>query len=184
MGEKSAENLMKAVESSRQVPVAKVLFGLGILHVGANIAEVLIDHFSSIDVLASASVEDIESIYGIGPRLAESIIHFFQQPTNQALLKRLKAAELQWATGSSESSETSATFLSGKTFVLTGALSTMTRSEASKKIEERGGKVSSSVSRKTDFVLAGDSAGSKYERAIQLDIPILTEEAFIEKLSN
>ena len=184
MGEKSAENLMKAVESSRQVPVAKVLFGLGILHVGANIAEVLIDHFSSIDVLASASVEDIESIYGIGPRLAESIIHFFQQPTNQALLKRLKAAGLQWATGSSESSETSATFLSGKTFVLTGALSTMTRSEASKKIEERGGKVSSSVSRKTDFVLAGDSAGSKYERAIQLDIPILTEEAFIEKLSN
>ena len=184
MGEKSAENLMSAIEASRQIPVAKVLFGLGILHVGANIAELLIDHFSSIDALAAASLEAIESIHGIGPQIAASIVHFFQQPSNQAFLKRLKAGGLQWATEPSESSDTSASFFAGKTFALTGSLSTMTRSEASERIKEYGGKVSASVSRKTDFVIAGESAGSKYDRAVELDIPILTEEVFIEKLAS
>ncbi|MCZ6679049.1 MAG: NAD-dependent DNA ligase LigA [Candidatus Poribacteria bacterium] len=184
MGDKSAQNLMKAIEGSREAPVTKVLFGLGILHVGSNIAELLIEHFSSIDALAAASSEDIESIYGIGPRVAESIVSFFQQPTNQMLLKRLKTAGLQWSTGTDSLSVPSGNFFAGKTFVLTGALSVMTRSDAIEKIKERGGKVSSSVSRKTDFVIAGDSPGSKYDRAIQLGISILTEEALIEKLSS
>jgi DNA ligase (NAD+) len=182
MGEKSAENLMNAVEASRSIPVAKVLFGLGIPHVGANVAQLLIDHFSSIDALADASIEDIESIHGIGPQIAESIVHFFSQPRVQEFLKRLKDVGLQWAAESSELTETADSIFAGKTFVLTGSLSTMTRSEASDKIKERGGRVSSSISQKTDYLIAGESAGSKYDRAVELNIPILTEEAFTEKL--
>ena len=184
MGEKSAENLITAIESSRGIPVAKVLFGLGIHHVGANVAELLIDHFSSIDALSTASLEDIESIHGIGPQIAESLLHFFSQPRVQEFLKRLKEAGLQWAAESSESLEVSDSVFVGKTFVLTGSLSTMTRSEASDKIKERGGKVSSSVSQKTDYLVAGESPGSKYDRAIQLDVPILTEQEFTQKLSS
>ena len=184
MGEKSAENLMNAIEASLRIPVTKVLFGLGLPHVGANVAELLINHFSSIDALAAASPEDIESIHGIGPQIAESIIHFFSQSRVQGFLKRLKAAGLQWAAQSSELTETAASIFAGKTFVLTGSLSTMTRSEASEKIKEHGGKVSSSVSQKTDYVIAGESAGSKYDRAMQLEIPILTEQEFTEKLSS
>ena len=182
MGEKSAENLTNAIEASRSIPVAKVLFGLGIHHVGENVAELLIDQFSSIDALADASIENIESIHGIGPQIAKSIIDFFSQPRVQEFLKRLKATGLQWAVESSEPTATSDSIFAGKTFVLTGSLSTMTRSEASDKIKERGGKVSSSVSQKTDYVIAGESAGSKYDRALELNIPILTEETFTEKL--
>jgi DNA ligase (NAD+) len=181
MGEKSAENLIREIEGSKGAPVAKVLFGLGILHVGANIAELLLAHFSSIDAVAAASVDAITSIHGIGPRVAESIVNFFQQPTHQELLKRLKGAGLQWSTGTIPSSEASANFFTGKTFVLTGALSKLTRSEAEAQIKARGGKVASSVSKKTDFVVAGDSPGSKYDRAVQLGIPILTEAEFMEK---
>ena len=184
MGEKSAENLINAIEASCHIPVAKVLFGLGIPHVGANVAELLIDHFSSIDTLATASLEDIESIHGIGPQIAESLLHFFSQPRVQGFLQRLKDAELQWTAESSELPDASASIFAGKIFVLTGSLSTMTRSEASKKIKERGGEVSSSVSRNTDYVIAGESPGSKYDRAVQLGVPILTEQEFTQKLLN
>ena len=182
VGEKSAENLLNAIESSCNIPVEKVLFGLGIPHVGANVAEVLIDHFSSIDALADASTEDIESIHGIGTQIAESILYFFSQPRVQEFLKRLKDAGLQWAVVPDKLAETSDSIFAGKTFVLTGSLSTMTRSEASEKIKERGGKISSSVSQKTDYLVAGEAPGAKYDRAVELDIPILTEEAFSEKL--
>lgn len=182
MGEKSAENLINAIESSRRIPVAKVLFGLGIPHVGANVAELLIEYFSSIDALADASREDIESIPSIGPQIAESLLYFFSQARVQEVLKRLKDVGLQWAAESSESLEFADNIFVGKTFVLTGSLSTLTRSEASDKIKERGGKVSSSVSQKTDYLIAGESPGSKYERAVELNIPILTEAAFTEKL--
>ena len=183
MGEKSAENLMNAIEASRDIPVEKVLFGLGIPHVGANVAELLIDHFSSIDGLATASLEDIESIHGIGPQIAESLLNFFSEPRVQGSLERLKDAGLQWTAESIESLEISDSIFAGKTFVLTGSLSMMTRSEASDKIKARGGKVSSSVSQKTDYLIAGESPGSKYDRAVELNIPILTEEEFTEKLT-
>ena len=184
MGEKSGGNLINAIEASRHIPVTKVLFGLGIPHVGANVAELLIDHFSSIDALAAASLEDIESIHGIGPQIAESLLHFFSQPRVQEFLKRLKEAGLQWAAESSELTEPSASIFAGKTFVLTGSLSMLTRSEASDKIKEHGGRVSSSVSQKTDYLIAGESPGAKYDRAIQLDVPILTEQEFTQKLSS
>ena len=183
MGEKSADNLIREIEGSKDVPAAKVLFGLGIMHVGQNVAELLIEHFSSIDALAAAGVEEIASIHGIGPKLAESVCHFFQQADNQQLLQRLKNAGLQWEADDSTPSDISQeSFFTGKTFVLTGTLSQMARSEASKKIKEFGGKTTSSVTSKTDFVIAGESPGSKYDRAAEFGVEILTEEEFLAKL--
>ncbi len=182
MGEKSAENLINEIEGSQASSVEKVLFGLGILHVGENMAELLMDSFQSIDKLASASIADVESIYGIGPRVAESIVNFFRQSSNQNLLSRLKAAGLQWSRNLGESQEAAPTFFAGKTVVLTGALSQMPRSEASARIKTLGGRITSTVSQKTDFLIAGDSPGSKFDRANQLGVAILTEEEFLEKL--
>ena len=182
MGEKSAENLINEIEGSKASSVEKALFGLGILHVGENMAELLMDSFQSIDNLASADVADVESIYGIGPRVAESIVNFFSQPSNEDLLRRLKAAGLQWSRNNGDSQEATPSFFAGKTVVLTGALSQMTRPEASERIKTLGGRVTSTVSQKTDFLIAGDSPGSKYDRANQLGVSILTEEEFLEKL--
>ena len=182
LGEKSADNLIREIEGSKSVPAAKVLFGLGIMHVGQNVAELLIGRFSSIDTIAAASVEEIADIRGIGAKLAESVCHFFQQTANQQLLQRLKDAGLKWTTDKSASLDTQENFFTGKTFVLTGTLSQMARSETSKKIKECGGKTTSSVTTKTDCVIAGESPGSKYDRAKQLGIPILTEEEFLAKL--
>ena len=183
LGEKSADNLIREIEGSKSVPAAKVLFGLGIMHVGQNIAELLLERFSSIDAVAAASVEEIADIHGIGAKLAESVCHFFQQTVNQQLLQRLKDAGLQWAADDSTPPGISQeSFFTGKTFVLTGTLSQMARSEASKKIKEYGGKTTSSVTTKTDCVIAGESPGSKYDRAKQLGIQILTEEEFLAKL--
>ena len=183
MGEKSAENLINEIEGSQASSVEKVLFGLGILHVGENMAELLMDSFQSIDKLASAGVADVESIYGIGPRVAGSIVNFFRQPSNQDLLCRLKAAGLQWSRNLGEPQDAAPTFFAGKTIVLTGALSQMTRLEASERIKRLGGRITSNVSQKTDFLIAGDSPGSKYDRANQLGVSILTEEEFLEKIN-
>ena len=183
MGEKSADNLIREIEGSKSVPAAKVLFGLGIMHVGQSVAELLLERFSSIDALAAAGVEEIASIHGIGPKLAESVCHFFQQTANQQLLQRLKDAGLQWARDKSVPSDIpQESFFTGKTFVLTGTLSQMGRSEASKKIKECGGKTTSSVTSKTDCLIAGESPGSKYDRAVELEVEILTEEEFVAKL--
>ncbi len=182
MGEKSADNLISEIEGSKASSVERVLFGLGIMHVGENMAELLMDSFQSIDSLASASVADVESIYGIGPRVAESIVNFLHQPSNQDLLCRLKAADLQWSRNLGEPRDAAPTFFAGKTIVLTGALSQMSRLEASERIKRLGGRVISSISLKTDFLIAGDSPGSKYDRANQLGVSILTEEEFLERL--
>ncbi|MDE0298197.1 MAG: NAD-dependent DNA ligase LigA [Candidatus Poribacteria bacterium] len=183
VGEKSADNLLREIEGSKRAPAAKVLFGLGIMHVGQNVAELLIEHFSSIDALAAADVEEIASIHGIGPKLAESVRQFFQQSANQEFLRRLKDAGLQWESDDSPPPEISQeSFFTGKTFVLTGTLSQMARSDASKKIKECGGKTTSSVTSKTDYLIAGESAGSKYDRAMELGVEILTEEEFLARL--
>ncbi len=183
MGEKSADNLIREIEGSKSAPAAKVLFGLGIMHVGQSVAELLLERFSSIDALAAAGVEEIACIHGIGPKLAESVCHFFQQAANQQLLRRLKEAGLQWeADDGTPPDIAQESFFTGKTFVLTGTLSQMARSEASKKIKEFGGKTTSSVTSKTDGVIAGESPGSKLDRAKELGIQILTEEEFLAKL--
>ena len=185
MGVPSARNLVYQIKQSKTASVEKVLFGLGIFHVGENVAELLIERFLSLDVLSRATLEEIESVNGIGPQIAESVVNFFS--LNQPLLDRLRESGLQCFTVAVEPThpETSAvtdSFFSGKTFVVTGSLEGMTRSEASKEIKARGGKVTSSVTSKTDYLIAGEGAGSKYAKAEELGIPILTEADFFAKL--
>lgn len=185
MGVPSARNLVHQIEQSKAAPVEKVLFGLGIFHVGETVAELLIERFLSLDALSKATPEEIESVDSIGPQIAESVASFFSQ--NQPLLDKLREAGLHCFmvaadTPRTEASAVTDSFFSGKTFVVTGSLEGMTRTEASKEIKTRGGKVTSSVTSKTDYLIAGEGAGSKYAKAVELDIPILTEADFFEKL--
>ncbi len=184
MGVPSARNLIHHIEQSKMVPAEKLLFGLGIFHVGESIAELLIENFLSLDALSKATPEDIESVKGIGPQIAESVSTFFSQ--NQALLEKLREAGLHCLTAAAstqtQASETVDNFFNRKTFVVTGSLDGMTRSEASHEIKSRGGRVTSSVTSKTDYLIAGDGAGSKYTKAEELGISILTETDFFEKL--
>lgn len=185
MGVPSAGNLVRQIEQSKEAPAAKLLFGLGIFHVGETVAELLIEQFLSLDALGTATEEEIESIKGIGPQIAKSVFTFFSQ--NQPLLDKLRAAGLHCFTVAAASQRTEASiavdsFFRGKTFVVTGSLEGMTRGEASNEIKRRGGRVTSSVTRKTDYLIAGEGAGSKYTKAVELDIPILKEADFFEKL--
>ena len=185
MGVPSARNLVRQIERSKETPAEKLLFGLGIFHVGETVAELLIEQFRSLDALGTATLEEIESVNGIGPQIAESVFNFFGH--NQPLLDKLRAAGLHCFTVAVESNRTEASiveesFFSGKTFVVTGSLEGMTRGEASNEIKSRGGRVTSSVTSKTDYLIAGEGAGSKYTKAEELDIPILTASDFFEKL--
>ena len=185
MGVPSARNLVHQIEKSKEVLAEKLLFGLGIFHVGENVAELLIEWFLSLDALSNATLEEIESVRGIGPQTAKSVFKFFSQ--NQPLLDKLRDAGLHCFTVEAtshrlETSSVTDSFFSGKTFVVTGSLEGMTRGEASDEIKSRGGRVTSSVTRKTDYLVAGEGAGSKYTKAEELDIPILTAADFFEKL--
>ena len=185
MGVPSARNLVRQIERSKETPAEKLLFGLGIFHVGETVAELLIERFLSLDALGRATPEEIESVNGIGPQIAESVFNFFRH--NQPLLDKLRAADLPCFTVAAESNQTEMSiatdsFFSGKTFVVTGSLEGMTRGEASNEIKRRGGRVTSSVTGKTDYLIAGEGAGSKYTKAVELDIPILTATDFFEKL--
>ena len=185
MGEPSARNLVHQIEQSKTAPAEKLLFGLGIFHVGENVAELLIENFLSLDALSKATPEDIESVNGIGPQIAESVSNFFSQ--NQPLLEKLREAGLHCFTvvaepGQIRANQITDSFFSGKTFVVTGSLEGMTRSEASNEIKNRGGKVTSSVTSKTDYLIAGEGAGSKYTKAEELGIPILIASDFLAKL--
>jgi len=173
--DKSVDNLMKAIDAARDRPVSRLLFGLGVRHVGSHMARVLTKGFHSIDELASAMEEDLLSIEGVGPRIADSVVHFFDQKENLAVIDKLRRADVRM---SEKRREREAGPLEGKTFVITGTLPGFTREEASEIIEGLGGRVSSSVSRKTDYVLAGEDPGSKYDRATSLGVPIMDEEEF------
>ena len=177
MGRKSAENLLKEIDSSRSLEFWRLLFGIGIRHVGERTAQILAKHFGSMDRLEQASQEELERVYEIGPKLAQSIHNFFGQPQNRDLILRLAEAGLPMKadTGGVSIGDD---VLSGRTFVLTGTLDTMTREEATALIEGRGGRVSSSVSKKTSFVVAGQDAGSKLEKARSLGVEILNEQQF------
>jgi DNA ligase (NAD+) len=177
MGPKSAENLVKEINASRSLEFWRLLFGIGIRHVGERTAQILARHFGSIERLEHASPEELEQVHEIGPKLAESIYRFLRQPENHALIERLRNAGLPMKSDAVEEPQL-ATVFAGKTFVLTGTLDTMTREEATALIAERGGRVSSSVSKKTDFVLAGRDAGSKLQKAQDLGVRILDEREF------
>lgn len=177
MGEKSAQNLLDSIEKSKSQPFNKVLFGLGIRHVGANVAKVLVRQFKSIDRLKVATIEELTNVNEIGETIAESIVRYFQQPENLERIKFLKSQHLQFADDSAEVVQDS--IFAGKTFVFTGALEKLSRDEASGLVEKYGGKSSSSVSKKTDFVVVGSDAGSKAEKAQALGVKILTEDEFL-----
>ena len=177
MGPKSAENLIREIEASRSLEFWRLLFGIGIRHVGERTAQILARHFGSIERLEQASQEELERVYEVGPKLAESIYQFFRQRENRALIERLRRAGLPMAADIVEEPK-AAHVLAGKTIVLTGTLETMTRDEATTLIEERGGRVTASVSKKTGFVVAGRDAGSKLEKAQKLGIEILNEQQF------
>ncbi len=181
MGDKKVDNLLAGIEQSKQRPAMRFLFALGIRHAGISIGKLLIDEFGSIDALSEASEEAIDNVPGIGPEIAASVFAYFRQPKNQALLDRLRSAGLPFH-GAPKPKPAASEFFSGKTFVLTGTLNTMTRDEAKEKIESRGGKVAGSVSKKTNYVVAGAEAGSKLQKAEELGVKILTEEEFLQEL--
>ncbi|MDP4115655.1 MAG: NAD-dependent DNA ligase LigA [Bacteroidota bacterium] len=177
LGKKSVENLLASIEKSKQQPFNKVLFGLGIRYVGAGAAKKLAGHFKSIDALMNADEEEINSIYEIGESISKSVKKFFSNPHNLHVINRLKEHGL---TFESEATVVSENFFSGKTFVLTGTLNSLSREEASDKITALGGKATSSVSKKTDFVIAGENAGSKLSKAEALGVKILNEDEFLK----
>ena len=177
MGPKSAENLLRQIDASRSLEFWRLLFGLGIRHVGERTAQILAKHFGSIERLQNASQEELEQVDEVGPKLAESIYRFLKQPENRELIERLEAAGLPMKSDDFVPPEAAQVF-EGKTFVLTGTLEGMTREEATSLIEHRGGRVSSSISKKTNFVLVGRDAGSKLDKARKLGVQILDEQQF------
>ncbi|PSP12146.1 MAG: DNA ligase [Cyanobacteria bacterium SW_11_48_12] len=174
MGTKSAEKLVQAIAASKNQPWSRVLYALGIRYVGNVNAELLTQNFPSVEQLAHASVESLEAVHGIGREIAQSVHQWFQTPANQTLVQRLQAAGLQFASSPRETPQATKS-VSGKTFVITGTLPSLTREEAKALIEKAGGKVTSSVSSKTDYLVAGEKAGSKLEKAQQFGITQLSE---------
>src|SRR5437773_350395 len=177
MGPKSAENLLRQIDASRSLEFWRLLFGLGIRHVGERTAQILAKHFGSMQRLQNASQEELEQVYEVGPKLAESIYRFLKQPENRELIEKLEAAGLPMKSDDFVPPEMAQVF-EGKTFVLTGTLVGMTREEAISIIKHRGFRVSSSISKKTNFVLVGRDAGSKLDKARKLGVQILDEQQF------
>ncbi|MCK4224919.1 MAG: NAD-dependent DNA ligase LigA, partial [candidate division Zixibacteria bacterium] len=175
MGDKLAENILIAIDKSRNPSLTNLIYALGIRNVGYHLASVLAKNFKSIDNLAKQSVEDLAEVYEIGPIVAESIYNFFHNTKNLKILNKLKKGGVKFP---KEKVETKETPFSGKTFVLTGGLDSFTRDEARKIIEDLGGRVSSSVSKKTDFVVVGKDPGSKYDNALKLGVKTINEEEF------
>ncbi len=179
MAEKSGTNLIDQIAASRERGLQRLLYGIDIRHVGERYAKILANHFRSIDRLAEASVQELDDIHEIGLSVAESVYEWFRDPRNIDLVDRLKAAGVKTETDAASTAMLDERFV-GKTFVLTGKLENYTRDEAAKLIEDRGGRVSSSVSKKTDYVVAGSDAGSKLTKAEALGVPTLDEVTFAQ----
>jgi DNA ligase (NAD+) len=177
MGDKSAHNILDEIENSKKLPLERVIYGLGIRFVGERTAQFLAEHFGSMEALEHAGQEELQDVNEVGPRIAESIVEFFSIAANRKLIERLREAGLT-LTGQKKQRGTK---LAGKTFVLTGTLAHFTRDEAKKLIEDAGGKVTGSVSKKTDYVVAGADAGSKFDKAKELGVEVVDEKQ-LEKL--
>jgi len=176
MGDKSAQNVLDEIEASKKLPLERVIYGLGIRMVGERTAQFLAEHFGSMDDLMDASEEELQNVTEVGPRIAQSIVEFFAEPSNRKLIERLRDAELTF-TGKKKERGTK---LAGKTFVLTGAL-TRPRDVVKKALEDAGGRVAGSVSKKTDYVVAGADAGAKLDKANELGVRVISESE-MEKL--
>ncbi len=178
IGDKSAESLLEQIERSKKAPLNRVLLGLGIRFVGERTAQLLASHFGSMDAIMEASAGELEAVNEVGPKVAEAIVEFFAAKRNRELVERLRKAGL---TFTAEKKVTSSE-LEGLTFVLTGTLPTLTREEAKERIEAAGGKVSGSVSKKTSYVVAGEEAGSKLDKAQSLGVKVLDEAGLLDML--
>jgi DNA ligase (NAD+) len=172
MGDKSAQNILDEIANSKKLPLERVIYGLGIRMVGERTAQFLSEHFGSMEALESAGIEELQSVNEVGPRIAESIVEFFGIAANRKLIERLREAGLT-LTGQKKQRGSK---LAGKTFVLTGTLVHFTRDEAKQVIEDAGGKVTGSVSKKTDYVVAGADAGSKLDKAKELGVKVIDEK--------
>ncbi|WP_452221034.1 NAD-dependent DNA ligase LigA [Lacinutrix salivirga] len=183
MAEKSAENLIKGIEASTQIPFERVLFALGIRFVGETVAKKLAKHYKSIDAIANASIENLVTVDEIGIKIAESVVAFFNTEQNVSIINQLKNHGVQLEV-SAEKLANQTTILKGKTFVVSGVFYKVTRTELKKLIEDNGGKVSSSISTKTSFIVAGDKMGpSKKDKAEKLGISLLSEDDFLNMLA-
>jgi len=178
MGPKSVENLLAEIEKSKSAALDRVLFGLGIRFVGERTAELLAEHFGSMDDLMAADAAHLEQVQEVGPRIAQAIVEFFSEAKNRKLVESLRKAGLTFTAEKKVRTEK----LAGLTFVLTGTLPNMSRDEAKEKIEAAGGHVSGSVSKKTSYVVAGEEAGSKLDKARELNVPVIDEDALVKML--
>jgi len=178
MADKSAANVIAAIAASRTRPLERLLFALGIRHVGEHVARLLVEAFGSMERLMNARAEELMQVHEIGPQVAESVTSFFAMPENVRVIERLRQAGVEMAPSRGVNGD----LLAGQTFVLTGTLSSYTREEAEKLILALGGRPASSVSSKTSYVIAGEAAGSKLNKARALGIPVLTEAEFIEMI--
>jgi DNA ligase (NAD+) len=178
MAEKSAQNLLAEIEGSKLSSLARLIYALGIFSVGERTGQLLAEHFSSLEELAAAKEEQLEAVHEVGPKVAASIVEFFSEPANRQLIKKLNKVGVH---PTAEKREVKSQKFAGKSFVFTGGLANRSREEAGELVQQNGGKVSGSVSKKTDYVVVGSDPGSKYEKAKELGVTILTEPEF-EKL--
>jgi DNA ligase (NAD+) len=176
--EKSARTLLDEIERSKKAGLARVIMGLGIRFVGERTAELLAQEFGSIEAIEAATVEELERVEEVGPRISAAIREFFTRPANLELVQALKEAGVDMTAEKKQRS----TQLAGLTFVLTGTLPTLTRDEAKRRIEDAGGKTAGSVSKKTSYVVAGEEAGSKLDKALELKVPVLDEAGLLKLL--
>ncbi len=184
MAKKSVENLLQGIEKSKNIPFERVLFALGIRHVGETVAKKLARHYKSIDALQNVSEEELVKLDDIGDTIAKSVVSFFQNPINMKLIERLKNAGVKLKI-SEEELKGQTTVLQGKTFVVSGVFHKISRNELKKLIETNGGKVASSISKKTTYIVAGENMGpSKKAKAETLNIPIISEEEFLQTITN
>ncbi len=184
MGQLSATNLVNAIERSKENSLERLLFGLGIRHVGEKAAKLIAEEFETMDRIMEATVEELTNIHEIGEKIAQSVVSYFQKDEAKQLIARLKEAGVNMVYKGKKKSQAaiSDSLFAGKTIVLTGKLERLTRNEAKAKIEELGGKVTGSVSKKTDLVIAGTDAGSKLTKAQELGIEVWDENRLIEQL--
>jgi len=178
MAEKSAQNLLDEIAASKKHPLSRLIYALGIRFVGERTAQLLAENFGSLEELADAKAEDLEKVAEVGPKVSEAIVEFFSEPANRKLIKKLQAAGVR---PTAEKREIKSQKFAGKSFVFTGALERRSREEAGELVQQHGGKLSGSVSKKTDYVVVGADPGSKYDKAKELGVTILTESEF-EKL--
>jgi len=180
MGEKSAENLLRSIEASKDRPLSRLIFALGIRHVGSEIARILAGHFGSIDALAGADQEELEKIPTVGPRIAESVYQWFRDEANLRVLDKLRRAGARMAEEAPPAPPAGP--LAGLSFVTTGTLASMPRSEAEELIRGLGGATSDSVTKKTDYLVVGETPGSKLQKAQQYGTKLLNEQELLDLL--